>query len=112
MTISEFTIKQHDTSEALTAVLNDSVDTAFSLTGCTVVFSMRSFKTGLIQVNRASVTIVNAATRTVKYVWLVGDTALDGKFNAEFEVTFSDGKILTFPNGNIGIFVHITPQIA
>lgn len=113
MTVSEFTIRQNDTSEALTATLNDSVGTVFSLAGCTVVFSMRSFTTGLVQISRASATIVSAANRQVKYVWVVGDTSIAGEFLAEFEVTFPDGKILTFPNGlNVGIFVHIVPQVA
>ncbi len=113
MTSIEFTIKQNDTSEALNAILNDSVSTAFSLFGCTVVFNMRSRSTGVVKINRASVTIVNAATRSVKYDWVTGDTSISGEFEAEFEVTFTDGKILTFPNGtNNNIFVHITPQIA
>lgn len=113
MSFSQFTIKQNDTSEALTATLNDSINTVFSLAGCTVVFSMRSVQTGLIKVNRASVTIVDATNRKVAYAWAVGDTDTSGEFIAEFEVTFTTGKILTFPNGvNGGIFIHVTPQIA
>lgn len=113
MTKLEFTIRQNDTSEALSAVLNDSVNTVFSLAGCVIVFSMRSFITGLVKISRASVTIVNPTTRTVKYIWAAGDTSIAGEFYGEFEVTFTDGKVLTFPNGvNAGIFIHITPQIA
>lgn len=34
----------------------------------------------------------------VKYVWIAGDTATAGTFNAEWEITFAAGKIQTFPN--------------
>lgn len=113
MATSVFTIKQNDTSEDLHATLNDSVETAFSLVGCTVVFNMRSLKTGSVKINRASASIVDATTREVKYVWVTGDTDTAGDFEGEFEVTFTDGKILTFPNGlHNNILIHIPAQIA
>jgi len=112
MPISEFTIKQNDTLEAIAATLNDSVGSAFSLAGATVVFSMRSLTTNALIIDNVAATIVDAALRKVKYEWIAGNTVLAGDYLAEFEVTFSDGKIQTFPNGlNAGIVIHIIPQV-
>ena len=112
MSISEFTIKQNDTLEAIVAILDDSAGSAFSLAGATVVFSMRSLTTNVLIIDNVAATIMDAALRKVKYDWVTGDTVIAGDYLAEFEVTFSDGKIQTFPNGlNAGIVIHIIPQV-
>lgn len=45
------------------------------------------------------------------YQWQPGDTTLAGGFYAEFQFTFDDGRVLTFPNDE-NIPVHITPDLA
>lgn len=112
MTQPVFTIKQGDTLEAIEAILNDSVNTDFSISGWTIRFNMRSIKTGILVIDNALATIVNATTRRVKYNWAVGDTLVAGDYIAEFEGEDSGGKILTFPNKlNEDILVHIVGEI-
>lgn len=113
MAISEFTIKQNDTGEDISALLNDSNNTTFSLSGATVVFNMRSRTTDVVKINRASATIVDASTRQVKYIWNVVDTDTVDEYEAEFEVTFATGKIITFPNSLANrLLIHIVDDIA
>lgn len=112
MAISEFTIKRNDTAEPLVATLNDSNNTSFNLTGATVVFNMRSIKTGAIKIDRQAVVINDAAARIVQYNWTAINTDTSGEYIGEFEVTFSTGKIATFPNSieNM-LLIHIPDDI-
>jgi len=91
-----FLIKKGDTSPG---VLYAITPTDIILTGATVVFSMRKTLANTNKVDRASATVVTATgTPTLGYDWQAGDTDTAGVFNAEFEVTYSDGTIETFPN--------------
>lgn len=104
-----FTIKQNDTSPALQATLKDYNGNPISLVGATVKFHLKSFE-GTIKVNR-NMTITNAANGVVTYFWQSGDTSTAGTYYAEFEVTYSDLSVETFPNsGNLA--VTITPELA
>ena len=49
-------------------------------------------------------------TPTVKYEWQPGDTDTEGFYDAEFEVTYSDGTVETFPNRGF-ITVIISPDL-
>lgn len=68
------------------------------LTGATVRFLMRPL-------DHSTPTLDNAATITdptggkVTYAWAAGDTAIAGSYIAEWQITFSDGRRLTVPNG-------------
>ena len=88
--MAEFYIKQNDTRPSLSATLAED-GAAVDLTGCTVMFHMGE------RVDAAAV-VVDAETGIVRYDWAVADTAVAGCYPAEFEVTFSDGAIETFPN--------------
>jgi hypothetical protein len=65
---------------------------------------------GPVKIDTAA-TVVTAASGIVRYDWLAADTDTAGTFQAEFEVTYSDGKIETFPNASY-IEVVITDDIA
>lgn len=111
----DFTIARNDTSEDLIATLNDSAGTSFNLTGATVVFNMQNINTGAVKVNRAAATVVDATLRKVKYVWQASNVNTAGDYFGEFEVTFSSGKIATFPNtksGDEALIIHIVEDIA
>jgi uncharacterized protein YfaS (alpha-2-macroglobulin family) len=104
-----FTIKQNDTSPALQATLKDYNGNPISLVGATVKFHLKSFE-GTIKVNQ-TMTITNASNGVVTYFWQSGDTSTAGTYYAEFEVTYSDLSVETFPNsGNLA--VTITPELA
>ena len=107
--MSEFTIKQNDTSPSLLYAIQP---TSIDLTGATVVFNMRNQVTNVVQVSRKAAIVVTATgTPTVQYDWDEADTQTSGQFEAEFEVTHSNGRVETFPQrGFIGI--TITDDIA
>lgn len=46
----------------------------------------------------APAAIVDAALGKLQYDWIEGDTDKAGVYNAEFEVTYGDGRKLTVPN--------------
>lgn len=104
-----FVIKQGDTSPSLEFAL---LPASVTLTGASVVFNMRRALGGVLAVNRqAAVKVTETVTPTVRYDWQAGDTAAAGVYQGEFEVTYGDGSIETFPNdGFIGI--RIVEQIA
>jgi len=101
--MADFNIKQGDTRPTLLAQLyNDSSET--DLTGAIVMFHMG-------EIVDAAATITDAVSGTVSYQWVTADTETAGTFDAEFEVTFSDGRIETYPN-NKHLEIMVTGQIA
>lgn len=75
------------------------------LTGATVVFNMVD-SDGSLVINRASVTITDAASGEVEYDWSSSDTSTAGDYEGEFEVTFDDGEVVSYPNDkNFGITI-------
>lgn len=105
-----FFIKQNDTLPAIseTLTLNDVPQV---ITGSSVKFHLRDAKDGTTKVNAAAV-IVDGPGGVVRYDWTATDTSTAGDFLREWEVTFTGGKILTFPNDSIGYAVTITDDIA
>lgn len=103
-----FFIKARDTSPSLIYALRPaSVD----LTGATVRFSMRT-QAGVILINRAAAVIVTpTGAPTVRYDWQTGNADEPGVHEAEFEVTYANGRIETFPNDSF-IAVAVTGDIA
>lgn len=96
-----FTIKRNDTAPALRyALLPDTVD----LTGAAVVFNMRG---GPV---RAAATVVTVNPPVVEYPWQASDTQKEGVYLAEFEVTYADGAVETFPTTN-DLIVKIVPDL-
>jgi hypothetical protein len=105
----KFYIKQNDTSPSLLAVLKDADDVVVDITGATIRFHMRN-GAGTTVVDAAAV-VAGALTGEARYDWIATDTVTVGGFNAEFEVTYSDGTIETFPNTGY-IQVRIKDDIA
>lgn len=111
MAITPVEIRQHDTLQDLDYTLVDSALVAHDLTGATVKFSMSS-KPGITpKVNLQSVALVDATNGQVRYTWQTGDTSNIGTYYGEFQVTFSSGKILTFPKGSY-IIIKIISDVA
>lgn len=99
-----FYIRQNDTSPALSATLTDYDDNPINLTGASVKIHVKDLS-GVSKVN-ASCVVTNAPEGLVSYAWNSSDTDTPGTYYLEFEVTYSDTSIETFPNkGNLSIVV-------
>jgi uncharacterized protein YfaS (alpha-2-macroglobulin family) len=99
-----FTIKQSDTSPALQATLKSADGSTINLNGCTVRLHMKDLD-GAVVIDSA-MTVTNAAGGVVRYNWQAADTDTAGTYSAEFEVTYSDLSVETFPNtDNIAIVI-------
>lgn len=102
-----FYIKRGDTSPAIRFELEP---VTVSMTGATVRFQMRA-RSGNVVMNVAASVVTPTDVPTVEYVWQDGDTETAGLYEAEFRVTYADGKIETFPNAGF-IPVRISEDVA
>ena len=77
------------------------------LTAASAVFSMTSMEGGAPVIARAPAVIASPTDPpTLRYDWAPGDTAIPGTYWAEFEVTYADGAIESFPNtGHIAVVI-------
>lgn len=92
-------MKRNDTVP-LTATLRVA-GAPIDLEGATVRFHMRD-SAGTLVVDSAATVIQNGdgsdgTKGRVKYEWVASDTATAGVFSLEWEVTFSDSTVRTFP---------------
>ena len=94
--MSIFYIKRGDTSPSLLYRVSAN------LAGATAVFNLRGV------LSRQPATIQDD---TLRYDWDATDTSAPGIYEAEFEVTYADGSVETFPNNSF-ITVKITGDIA
>lgn len=95
-----FTIKQFDTSPTIGMNLQAADGTAVDITGALEVrFHMRTRGENPVVVIDARAQVINAVEGQVKYDWVRSDTAVPGRYEAEVEVTYTDGSVETFPNG-------------
>ena len=101
-------MKRGDLLPIAFSTLSDSTG-AVDLTGASVQFIMRA-RDGTMKVNAAA-TIDDAAAGLVSYVWTLGDTDTPGVYPQEWEVTFPDGKIATFPNAGYN-YVTVARDLA
>ncbi len=112
-----FHIKQNDRRPLFVVVLKDNFgepsEAIVDLTTATsAVFNMTLQGGGPVKVNRGSATIGSPATSgQVTYAWGTADTTSVGTYDAEIEITWSDGKAETFPNDSYWE-VEITDDIA
>ena len=95
--MATFIMKQNDTSPSIEATLTDINGTAINLNDASVRFHMKNLSNSVVVVDAAA-TIVTAASGIVRYDWQSADTAKAGIYSCEFEVTYSDASIETFPN--------------
>lgn len=93
----DFTIKQNDTSPIFQRTLLDDAGAAVNLTTATATFKMYD-QLRTTEIISSAATITDAANGVVTYPWLAADTATEGWYWAEIEVTYADSSIETFPN--------------
>jgi len=104
-----FYIKQNDTSPTMLATLKDGDGTLIELSGSTVRFHMRPLGSDSTTVDAAA-SVYDYDAGQVSYAWSASDTATAGLYEAEFEVTNTEGTIETFPNNGY-INVEVTDDI-
>lgn len=96
MAAYDFEIAQHDTRPVLTKQALDRDRNLVSLgNASSAVFNMWRGTTHAVLRGTAT---VDTAADTLTYTWQTGDTSSIGVFEGEFEVTFVDGGVQTFPN--------------
>lgn len=105
-----FQIKRNDTAPSITATLQAS-STAVDIQNATVRFHMLDSGGAVVvdaAANNDQVTDgSDGSTGKVSYDWAAADTDVAGTFRAEWEVTFSDGTIRTFPTpGYTTVIIH------
>ena len=112
-----FHIKQNDTSPAIEHQCeyqaSDGTWNTRDLTGYQEVAFHLSATDGTLVIDddtSGNVTVTDATNGIVKYEWQSGDTDTADDYTAEWEVTYSDGTIETFPNDEAGAPVVITPE--
>ena len=93
-----FYIKQNDTASFLTRDLKDAFGAPVNVTGATVVFSMRVKPAGTVKVNAQACNLVTAGIGRVRYEWVAANTDTADEYEGEFQVTYANGKIQSFPN--------------
>ena len=112
--MADFYIKQNDTSPAIKMTLLDSDNKAIDLTDATVKFHMVDSE-GVVKVNDSADIVGDPFNGVVKYEWKgngeTGDTITVGNYKAEWEVTYSDSTIETFPNDG-DIVIRIVKELA
>jgi len=99
--IKTFQLKQNDTLPALeinvkTRGCLDSV-IAFNLSAVTACTFSMADDCGNLKISSMSAFITSYSGGCIQYDWVTGDTDTAGKYRAEFELFFSDGKKLTVP---------------
>lgn len=105
-----FYIKQNDTSPSMLATLQDASGNAVDLTAASIRFHLRPISSSTVKVDEAA-TIVTAVDGIVRYDWQASDTDTIGSYQAEFEVTYADTTIETFPNDGY-VRVEVISDIA
>jgi hypothetical protein len=109
--MADFDIKRNDTRPFLRVALgyDDGTDANLSIASA-VKFLMKDCKSGRLKVSAGVATVVDAANGVVEYQWVTGDTDTAGRFDIEWEVTWADGRIQTFPGEGYGV-VNVTADL-
>ncbi len=100
---ADFYMAQNDTGPVLEAVLTDEDGTVIDLTGLAdtdIRFHMANPDAAAPKVDDNTNTSIVAPPTDgkVQYDWQAADTDEPGFFDAEFQATFTDGSIVSFPN--------------
>lgn len=95
--MADFTMKANDTLPRLRSTLTYSDASVVDLTGSSVQFIMRTVDPGAPKVKAAAAIVTASAPAVVEYTWAAVDTDSPGSYLGEFEVTFPDSRVRTFP---------------
>lgn len=104
-----FTIKKNDTSPAIRATLRNDDCSPINITGASVRFHMIQHGVSAPKIDAAASVV--SIGGVVEYSWTPQDTDTPGAYAAEFEVTYADGSVETFPSDGY-IRVEIVEDVA
>jgi hypothetical protein len=96
--MADFTFKRGDTYPFLKAQLKDGTDTPVNLTGATVRLLLKTKSQNPSLLVNQVCTVTDAVAGRVQYEWAEADTNTVNTLDGEFQVTWGDGEITTFPN--------------
>jgi len=83
---------------SIKATLKWTDETIVDLTGCTAKFQLIERDTGIVLLNKVATIVSPPTNGEVQYDWETGETTVEkSKYKARFEITFSDGKLESFP---------------
>ena len=114
MSAPDHYLKQGDGGVTIRDTLLDANSEPVDIDGATARFIVAPIEGGLTIIDEPASNDQTEDPTTngkVSYTLQVGDTSLAGHFLGEWEVRFTGGAVLTFPNGG---YVHllITEQLA
>lgn len=92
----QWSTKRGDTAPPIRAQILSPAGAPVDLTGASVRFLLAAQAGGTPLVD-GTATIVDAAQGIVEYAWAPGDLQAAGQYLAEFEVTWPDGRVQTYP---------------
>jgi hypothetical protein len=105
--MSTVRVKQNDIGVTFTGTL--TLTTAADWTGATVRWIIRN-RTSLASYSGTGTISGSGTSATVSYTSVAGDLIEVGKFDQEWEVTFSNGHKITFPSGSYN-FIEIKAEL-
>lgn len=95
--MADFSLKANDRLPSIKATLSTG-GAPIDLTPATKVdFIMKGAAPATVPKVNSPAVIVDPAGGVVRYDWKAGDTNTPGSYQAEWEVTWDDGKTQTFP---------------
>lgn len=108
----DYYLKRGDVGGILGIVCRDANGDAENVTGATVTFRMRPAVLGDTVID-AEASVDDGDDGLVSYTFAEGDTdtLAAGLYLAEFQVTFQDNSVTTFPNGGY-VNVMVTSDVA
>jgi hypothetical protein len=92
-------LKAGDTSPPARGTLKDGDGNPANLTDATARFLLRDAFTGLAILSEEADIDADPTSGRVSYPWQPGDTDIPGVYRGEFEITFEDAEIESFPDG-------------
>lgn len=105
--MTEITVVQGDYGYDINFILQDANGGVFDLTGYSALLFRGQLSTQISLKFSGAMTVVSASSGTCKYTVALGNFSSSGVYNAEIQVTFASGAIVTFSD----IQVSVQPKI-
>lgn len=104
-------LKQNDVGGVIERTLRDGFGVPANLTGATMVFSMRVKPAGTVKISAVAASLVDAVVGLVRYTFTAANTDTADEFEGEFQATYSNGDVQTYPEDGY-IPIVVTDDIA